>query len=422
MMSHQVAPSEISGKISLPPSKSAAHRALLCTALAGGGTVTGIADSHDMLATLNMLSAMGAATESLGNTVTVHTAKLPPGTVNINARESGTTLRLAMPVLAALGVRCIITGEGRLPSRPLGVYGDCLPEHGIKLSSDSLPLEMSGKLTAGTYRVPGNISSQFISGLLLALPLCEGDSNIILTTELESAPYIDMTIDMLEQFGVSVERVSNGWNVRGQQQYHSCDTVVESDWSQAAFPLAMGVLGGEVTLSGLNMNSRQGDRAVFDILTRMGADISSKGGHITCRHSQLRGININAADIPDMVPILAVLGAFADGVTEITGAARLRIKESDRLAAITKCLADVGAEIIEREDGLSITGQPKLSGGAEVDGHNDHRIVMSMAAAAIGCEKPLIIHGTDAVNKSWTDFFEQYTRLGGIANVVNFGK
>jgi len=422
MTSHQIISSEISGSIPLPPSKSAAHRALICTALAGGGKITGIADSQDMLATLDVLSAMGAVAASHGNTVTVSAAKLPSNIVNVNARESGSTLRLAMPVLAALGVHCIISGEGRLPSRPLGVYSECLPEHGVKLSSGSLPLEMSGKLTAGTYGIPGNISSQFISGLLLALPLCDGDSNIILTTELESAPYVDMTIDMMEQFGISVERFSGGWSVQGRQHYRSRNTTVEGDWSQAAFPLAMGVLGGEVTLSGMDMNSRQGDRAVFDILRRMGADISAKGGHITCRRSRLRGISINASDIPDMVPILAVLGAFADGVTEITGAARLRIKESDRLAAITQCLTAVGAKIIEHEDGLSITGQPKLPGGAEVNGHNDHRIVMSMATAAIGCEKPLIIHDTDAVNKSWTDFFSQYIHLGGKANVVNFGK
>lgn len=421
MSSITVSASPVYGSAMPPPSKSAAHRALLCSALAGGGSVRGICDSEDMRATLGAIRAMGLHTKRQGDSVTVEvgTDRGNDGPIIVNCLESGSTLRFLIPVLIAKGISCVFTGSGRLPQRPLGVYEDCLPKHGVilkKLKDTGLPLEVTGKLQAGIYELPGNVSSQFISGLLFALPLCGGDSTIVLTTPLESASYVDMTIDVMQEAGVKVECTAGGWKVPGGQQYQPHAYFVESDWSQAAFLLAMGALGGEMTLTGLNLHSRQGDREVATLLRHFGADITLLPDKIVCRKSVLYGTNIDASQIPDLVPILAVLGSFARGITTITGAERLRLKESNRLAAITQCLNSAGGKVQETADGLSIEGQESLHGGVTVPGYNDHRIVMSMAVAALACEKPLTIKDAESVNKSWPGFFEVFKNCGGEAH------
>lgn len=430
MSSITVSPSSIKGRLSPPPSKSEAHRALICAALAGGDSVHGVSDSDDMRATLGAIHALGVETSQTGDTVIIrqrpasedHRLSSPV----VNCLESGSTLRFLLPICAAKGLSCIFTGCGRLPERPLGVYADCLPPHGVTLKkpdSDStgegaLPLEIEGKLEAGRYELPGNVSSQFISGLLFALPLCDGNSEIVLTTPLESAAYVEMTIDALRSAGIDVEPTPNGWTVPGGQTYRPHDYEIEGDWSQAAFLLAMGALGGEITVAGMNRQSRQGDRAIFDLLHRFGGNITETDGGVLCRKSALHGIAIDASQIPDLVPILAVLGALAEGTTTITGAARLRLKESDRLAATADNLRLLGAKVQETPDGLILEGVPRLHGGVTLPGYNDHRIVMSMAAAALGCENPIVLGGAECVAKSWPSFFDEYKTCGGEAYVI----
>ncbi len=413
----------IGGRITPPPSKSAAHRALLCAALAGGGAVTGILPSEDMRATLRGIEAMGLSVDWDGWRATVASGGSQTDTVDCG--ESGSTLRFLIPIFAALGQPVTFTGKGRLPSRPLDIYADLLPKHGVSVSGHTLPMTISGKLTAGEYALAGNVSSQFITGLLYALPLCDGDSYIRLTTPLESAGYVDMTESALKTAGIIVEPAWDngcrvGWRVPGNQTYKQQSLAVEADWSQAAFLLVAGILGGDLTIDGLDITSAQGDRAIVDILTRMGADITSVGGSLSVKKGALHGTVIDASDVPDLVPILAATAATAAGETRIVGAERVRLKESDRLAAMRQELAKLGADITETPDGLIIRGVPRLI-GSSVCGHNDHRIVMSLAIASLNCDGDIVIDEAESVAKSWPEFFEDFNRIGGMAHVVNLG-
>lgn len=422
-MIRRVNPAPIRGELTPPPSKSAAHRTLIAAALAGGGRVEGILPSADMQATLDALEALGLEYRLEGDTATI--AKRPlqtlPAEPVVNCRESGSTLRFCMPIFAALGISAVFTGEGRLPERPLGVYADCLPRHGVSLeTAGGLPLRLEGRLEGGLYGLPGNVSSQFITGLLFALPLCAADSEIRLTSPLESAGYVDMTLRTLKEADIRIDRTAAGWHIPGGQCYRRRDYRVESDWSQAAFLLAAGALGGEVTLTGLDPASAQGDREALELFRRFGAAVTMRAdGAIVCRKAPLRGIEIDASQIPDLVPVLAVTAAAAEGETRIFNAGRLRLKESDRLAAVTHCLRLLGAEVEELPEELRIHGGRRLRGGS-VPGFNDHRIVMSMAVAALFSDGPVEIADAEAVAKSWPAFFEDYARIGGMTDGIEY--
>ena len=415
-----VSPSAICGTLSAPPSKSAAHRLLIAAGL-GGGTVRGLQLSADMEATLRGLRALGAAVRLEGDTAHIVPGTPPAGSVpvEVDCGESGSTLRFLIPLFAARGVPARFVGQGRLPSRPLGVYADSLPAHGVTLeSAGGLPLTVTGRLRGGDYALPGNVSSQFITGLLFALPLCEEDSRLRLTTPLESAGYVDMTLDVLRQAGVQVQLLDDGWYIPGGQTFCPLDTTVEGDWSQAAFLLAAGALGGETRITGLRPDSSQGDRAALALFRAFGADILEQDGALLCRKAPLHGIDVDAAQIPDLVPVLAATAALAEGITHITGAGRLRLKESDRLAAMADGLRRLGGQIEEGPDSLTITGVPRLTGGT-VEGYNDHRVVMSLTMAALGAASPVVITDAQSVAKSWPSFFEDFTCIGGTAHVVD---
>lgn len=404
-----VSPGSLHGRILLPPSKSAAHRAVICSALADGETVFSPGEqlSDDIAATV-------AAMERL-------TGKSDAQRLQIDCGESGSTLRFLVPVAAALGRNAVFTGHGRLPQRPLGVYTECLPLHGVHCKTEGgLPLEITGKLTAGEYVLPGNISSQFITGLLLALPLLEGDSDLLLSSPLESAGYVDMTLEILHKFGVTVQSRDNGWHVPGGQCYREQNYRVERDWSQAAFFLAAGAIGSTLALDGLNPKSCQGDRAAEELFRRFGAKTEWDGSILTVSPGRLRGMEIDAAQIPDLVPALAATAALCEGQTQIYNAQRLRIKESDRLAAMADGLNRLGAKVAETEDGLHITGVPALHGGT-VQGYNDHRIVMALAIAALRADGPVTITDAQSIRKSYPSFFHDFNQLGGNANVVRMG-
>lgn len=415
---------KLTGTIAAPPSKSQTHRAIICASLAKGvSTVSPIELSEDIIATLNAVSALGAEVEMRGNSVIIDgTNTFNKGFAAIDCGESGSTLRFILPLAAAGGVTSYFTGRGKLPSRPIDTLLSELQNHGINADGTSLPLTISGRLTSGTFTLPGNITSQFISGLLLCLPLIDEDSEIVLTSPLQSVNYVDITIDCMESFGVKVEKTPNGYLIKGGQSYTPQSFTIEGDWSQAAFFLAAGSLGGDCVITHLNPASKQGDKAIADILSRFGANIAWQGdGSIRATSTPLKAIDIDASNIPDLVPILSVVAAFSEGTTTISGAARLRIKESDRLSAVCDNLTRLGVEVTEKPDGLIIKGTNTIK-SASLEGYNDHRIVMSMAIAALKAPEPVLITDYYSINKSYPTFFEDFGKLGGEFYVINMGK
>lgn len=402
-----VYPSSVSGRFTVPSSKSASHRAVIAAALAGGEScISGLAVNDDIAATIKACEALGAQIGRSGEGVKVNGIANPPQSAGINCGESGSTLRFMLPIAAALGVNAVFTGEGRLPSRPIYMLVDELCRNGITTDyAGNMPFGISGKLNNGTYRIGGGISSQFVTGLLFALPLLDGDSEIVIEGRLESKPYVDMTVSTLKAFGVTIEEKVSGYSVKGNQRYTNGNIRVEGDYSGAAFLLAAAALCGEIGCEGLSEDSLQGDRAILPLLERFGAQVSREAGMVTIKQGRLKGIEIDAADIPDLVPVLAVIAAYAEGATIIKGAARLRMKESDRLASVSALLGGLGADITQIDDGLQITGKPELAGG-EAQSFGDHRIAMSAAVAALRCKGPVVIHGAECVSKSYPDFFE----------------
>lgn len=417
-----VHPSTLQGTVSVPCSKSAAHRAILCAALAQGESILSpIAVSNDIHVTAQAAQALGANILEEQRTWRVTGGNAPQSPTEIDCGESGSTLRFLIPICAALGMEATFTGHGRLPERPIGVYLDVLPAHGVSCHTEGgLPLSINGTLKPGEFILPGNISSQFITGLLLACPLLTGESTIRLSSPLESAAYVDMTLEAMRAFGVTVERLDNGWRIPGGQRYRARPFSVEGDWSQAAFFLAAGALGGTLSIGGLKRESTQGDRAAESLFATFGAECAWKDETLCIKSNDLYGMEIDAAQIPDLVPILAATAALAKGRTRIYNAARLRIKESDRLAAMADGLNRLGAQVQETPDGLLIDGVESLHGG-EVDGYNDHRVVMALSIAALRADGLVTISDAESIRKSYPAFFEDYNRLGGKADVINMG-
>ena len=420
----------LSGSVRVPSSKSIGHRAVIAAGLAAGESILRNVDlSEDIVATMDGMRELGAEITSLETAGCyrvngVGYPKKKKGAV-IDCRESGSTLRFLIPVALLDEEEAVITGCGRLGQRPLDPYYEIFMEQGIKHSigrgPDSMHLALQGVLHPGRFVLPGNISSQFVSGLLFALPLLDGNSEIIIDGFLESRPYIDLTLQVLQDFGITVEENEVGYRVTGGQHYKSCDYSVESDWSQAAFWIVAASIGREeLILDGLRYPSRQGDCEIYDILESMGGQLNFQNGRLHVAPAALEGIRIDASDIPDLVPVLAVLASVSRGRTEIFNAGRLRLKESDRLAAITDGLTRLGADIKELPEGLVINGAEHLTGG-EVEGWGDHRIVMSMAVAALRARGEVVINGSQAVKKSYPKFFEDYKSLGGVINERSLG-
>ncbi len=406
-----IIPKKLNGEVVVPPSKSVAHRLLICSALSEGISVIGnVSMSQDIKATINALRSLGAQISVSNSTVTVKGITNPNKESLIDCNESGSTLRFMIPVAAALGVSSVFEGKGKLPSRPIDTYVKEFSKKGIDFCyNNTMPFSFSGKLKSGIYEIEGNISSQFITGMLFALPLLEGDSEIRLLSELESRPYVDITIDCLKKFGVEIEQNANGFFVKGGQKYKSCNTDVEADFSQAAFFLVANALGSNIILNNLNYNSFQGDKKIIEIIK----EISYNN-----KDTKLRPFKVDGSNIPDIVPILAVLASFCDGESEIYNIARLKIKESDRLHSIAVNLNAIGGNVKEYDDKLIIKGVNSFSGGV-TDSFNDHRITMSLAVAATKCKNKLIINGADSVKKSYPDFFADYIKLGGEINVIS---
>lgn len=396
----KISSSILKGTVIAPPSKSAAHRALICSFLAGGGTVSPIINSKDMEATVGVIDA------------------LKRGESTLDCIESGSTLRFMIPVAAAFGKEVTFVGQGRLPQRPIGEYLELLPKHNVNVKSDGgLPLTISGQLKNGSYEISGDVSSQYVTGLLLALADLDGDSAVILTTPLQSKPYVDMTVKVMKDYGVEIKETDFGYLIHGGQEFKRLDYTVEGDWSQAAFFLVAGAVGGDVTVSGLDMNTTQGDKGILDVLKSFGAEIEIKENSVRCVKGRLKGCVVDATDIPDLVPIVAVLGAFSGGKTIIKGAQRLRYKESDRIKSVVDNLKLIGADVTETEDGMIINGSERLH-SARLKGYNDHRIVMAFSVAALFLDGETVIDDAESINKSYPAFFEDYNKIGGKAYVL----
>ncbi|MBE6068096.1 MAG: 3-phosphoshikimate 1-carboxyvinyltransferase [Clostridium lundense] len=413
----RITPSSLRGDIKIPPSKSLAHRAVICAGLSEGiSNIDNIIFSEDIKATTMGMESFGIEVNRKDESINIKgKSKLSLVKNIINCNESGSTLRFLIPLALLTGEEISFEGRGKLVSRPLDVYYEMLKNQNIHYENNNgqLPLKVKGSLKPGTFYVKGNISSQFITGLMFSLPLLEGDSKIIVTTELESKGYVDLTIDCMDKFGVKIENKDyKEFYIKGNQKYINRDYRVEGDFSQAAFWIVAGILGTNIKCKDLNLNSLQGDKIILDIVKVMGANIKISEDTIEVCESETKGIVIDASECPDLVPILSVLGALSEGTTKIINAERVRIKECDRLKAMQTELSKVGADIEETEDGLIIKGKSSLKGGT-VDSWNDHRIAMAMAVASIKCQEPIIITNSNAVTKSYPEFWKDFKMLGG---------
>ena len=412
-MDIRIRPVPLHGAVTPPPSKSQAHRLILCAALAEGRSIIrNLAFSQDIRATLGCVSALGASwAEQESGVIAVDgiggrefTGALP----RLDCGESGSTLRFLIPIALAVAGGAEFSGRGRLMQRPQKPYFDLFDQMGIKYEQKDDRLRVEGRLRAGEYRMAGNVSSQFFTGLLYALPLLEGQSRIVPTTALESEDYIRMTIQAQKLAGLSVEELPGGGYAVQGQCYRPMDVAVEADWSQAGFWYAAKNLGSDLTICGMDEQSLQGDRRIADF-----AELLSREGDR----------EIDVSQCPDLVPPLAAMAALRRGDCRITGAARLRIKESDRLSAVTAALNAMGARVEEFPEELLIHGVGSLKGGAIIDCCNDHRIAMMCAVAATRAKGgETVLQGAECVRKSYPDFWQVYRELGGDFDVLNLGE
>ncbi len=394
-MKIKINPSVANGSVTAPPSKSIAHRAIICGALSGGSNIENVAYSKDIKATVECLSALGASVTANKNFLNI--GGLDAFNINeneiLNCNESGSTLRFLIPLCLVSGKKTIFKGAFRLFERPLGIYESICREQGILFEKGENSLTVCGKLKSGNYRVQGDISSQFISGLLFALPLLDGVSIIEVIGKLESEPYIDLTLQALSEFGIKITRVGSRFIILGNQRYQSRSVTVEADCSNAAFLHAFNHIGGNVNVDGINKDTLQGDVVFYDIF-----DSLSKGNR-----------QFDLSDCPDLAPISFAMAAVKGGAT-FTGTARLKIKESDRSEAMAQELKKFGVDVEFGENSVTVKSAVLKAPSEALNGHNDHRIVMSLSVLCtlVGGE----IEGAEAVEKSYPEFFDVIKSLG----------
>ena len=415
-MKVRIKPSSLVGDVLIPPSKSLAHRAIIAASLAQGTSkITNIQYSEDIKATIEGMKALGAKIECYDDYLIIKGSTVKRVKNVIDANESGSTLRFLIPIALISDEEITFVGHNRLVKRPLDVYYDLFDKKNIQYSHEKdsyLPLKIKGSIKPGIFEVPGDVSSQFITGLLYTLPLLDGDSKIVITTKLESKGYIDLTVDMLRRFGVDVLVGEDIISIKGNQIFKACDYQVEGDFSQSAFFFLSNMLGNKVVLKGMNLNSYQGDKKIMEDIASFGGVIKNENGGLIAYPMSLKGANISFAQSPDLGPALTVLASTIVGEkSHFYEAARLRIKECDRISAMKEELEKLGGCIEEFEDGMDIYGR-KLHGG-EVYSHNDHRVVMALAMLSTIVDEDIIIDGAEAIKKSYPNFFEVFASLGG---------
>ena len=417
----QLIPTKLKGKITPPPSKSLAHRAIIAAGLSKGiSRIDHIEYSQDIKATIKAMEALGTIIEQHEDYLIINGQYIftknntMPG-VEIDCEESGSTLRFMIPISIVKENKVRFIGRGQLGRRPLNTFYEIFERQniGYLYRENVLDLNIIGTLKPDLYRIPGNISSQFITGLLFALPLLPGDSIIEMTSPLESRGYIDLTLHILKLYGITIiNHEYKQFIIRGRQEYQATDYTVEADFSQAAFYLVADALGNDVTVMNLNLDSLQGDKVILDILKKMNCSIEEVDGGIKVVNHGLTGTTVDASQCPDIIPVVALALATSQGKSEVLQASRLRIKECDRLSATVKELNTLGAKLIEHEESMEITEVDCLKGG-NVSSHDDHRMAMMLAIASTICQKDVIIDNKECVKKSYPDFWEDFMMLGG---------
>lgn len=418
-MISKITPRLITGKISSISSKSHIHRCLICSAFCKEQTqiIFNGNLSDDILATINCLKSLGAKINFDKNSILVEPITYTNNNPILDCNESGSTLRFLLPVASALNCNATYKGCGKLPTRPIKTIIDELKLHGINFSSDHLPLTTSGKIKGDVFTLDGSVSSQFLTGVLLSLPILDG-GKVALTTPLTSKSYIDLTCQTLKQFGIEVDISKNEYVVESCYKYKSPKTIyADGDWSNSAFFLCCGAISESINITGLNLQSPQGDKKIIDILRQYGADISFKNDSINVFRKDKNALNVDATDIPDLVPIISVLASVANGESVIANVDRLKFKESDRIRSTLDMINSLGGNARFEDNKIKIIGKESLDGG-NVCGYNDHRIVMSSAISSCVCKKEVTITDANAVNKSYPKFFEDFNFLGGNAHVI----
>lgn len=414
-MIRTIVPSPLCGEVTVPSSKSQAHRLLIAAALGKQPVSLRLCGLNDDIeATASCLNALGAEIQKTDYGYYVNPIKVVPTSLcRLSCRESGSTLRFLLPLCGVLGANAVFVREGRLSRRPLAPLDALLMQNGMQLREDGELLYCSGRLKGGSYLLPGNVSSQFLTGLLLALPLAEQDSTVALTTQLQSSDYVRMTQSVLHSANIRFSRESGCWSIPAGQQYALPGVcTVEGDWSSAAAFLCAGAISKGITVHGLDPDSEQPDRAVLSLLQSIGADIRFENGSASVKRGNLEPLSADCSQFPDLVPVLCAVAAFCRGESRFTNCARLRIKESDRLHAIAEALTALGGDVTEYEDSLTIRGKPSLAGGS-CESFGDHRIAMLCAVASVGCQDRVVLDGAECVCKSYPDFWLDFGKLQG---------
>lgn len=429
-MKIKIRPGKLNGTIEIPPSKSYSHRAVIAAALAENGKKSKIDNlkfSVDITTTTDIMENWGAEIERFESALEIigNGGKVVPRDKYVQCNESGSTIRFLIPVGITSKNELVFDGKGKLVDRPLDSYYRIFDKQGLKYETTGgkLPLTVNGKLKPGNYEIDGNISSQFITGLLYALPLLEGDSKLIINKNLESKGYVDLTLEILKLAGIEI--VNNDYksfDIRGNQTYKPFDYIVEGDYSQVAFWIVAGIISAnrdnEVKCLHVNKNSLQGDRGIIEIVTRMGAKLEIFDDYVIVKPSKTKGTVIDISQCPDIGPVLTVLAALSEGETRIINGERLRIKESDRITSIKTELNKLGGNVSEEGDSLIIQGVEGFRGGITVNAWNDHRIAMSLAIASTRCEKEIILEEAESVRKSYPHFWDDFVKMGGEIEVI----
>lgn len=422
----KINPKRLSGEVSIPPSKSMSHRAIIAASLSSGiSKVSNVILSKDIIATIEAMKNFGIDFE-ISDEDNIRKTLIITGNENlkysglpIDCNESGSTLRFLIPFATLLENEVTYIGKGKLIERPLDAYYEIFDKNNIsyQTTNNKLPLKVNGRLKGGDFYLRGDVSSQFITGLMFVLPLLEEDSRIIITTELESKGYVDMSIDTLKAFGIAVENVEDKeFIIKGKQQYKSRDYRVEGDFSQAAFWIVAGAIGDSIVCKDINLQSLQADKMIIEIAKAMGVKIKQiNDTSIEINGGDLTSATIDASQIPDIIPVISVMASLSEGQTTIVNASRLRIKESDRIKSTVSELAKLGADIKEVDDSIIINGRNQLTSG-KLSSWNDHRIAMAMAIASIRCQGEVQISGAQAVSKSYPHFWEDFKSLGADIN------